>query len=84
MCTNCGCSVSPQNVVIDGKQDHKFDHHHHQHHHNHSLKTLKIHQSILAKNDHLAQHNRDLFTAKNTYVFNILSSPSVTDKIAIL
>lgn len=65
MCTHCGCAVSPENIKINE----------HKHSHNHNSKTVEIHQSILAKNDHLAQHNRDLFRAKNTYVFNILSSP---------
>ena len=65
MCTHCGCAVSPENIKINQ----------HKHSHNHNSRTVEIHQSILAKNDHLAQHNRDLFRAKNTYVFNILSSP---------
>lgn len=69
MCTNCGCSVTPQNVTI-----HSHNHHETQHSH-HDDRTINIHRSILAKNDHLAYHNRELFTEKNIYVFNILSSP---------
>ncbi len=65
MCTHCGCAVAPENITINK----------HKHSHNHNSKTIDIHQSILAKNDHLAQHNRDLFAEKKTYVFNILSSP---------
>ncbi len=75
MCTNCGCSVTPQNIVINGDRDHKGDRDRHQHHHQHSLKTLKIHQNILSKNNSIAQENRDLLAKKQTYVFNILSSP---------
>lgn len=69
MCTHCGCSVTPENIKIN---DHE---HSHNHSHNHNSKTIDIHQSILAKNDHLAQHNRELFIEKKNYVFNILSSP---------
>lgn len=69
MCTNCGCSVTPQNVTI-----HSHNHHEKQHSH-HDDRTINIHRSILAKNDHLAFHNRELFTEKKIYVFNILSSP---------
>lgn len=69
MCTNCGCSVTPQNVTIHSH------HHHEKHHSHHDHQTLDIHRSILAKNDHLAYHNRELFREKNIYVFNILSSP---------
>jgi hydrogenase nickel incorporation protein HypB len=42
---------------------------------NNRSKIIDIHQSILAKNDHIASHNRDLFKAKNIYTFNVLSSP---------
>lgn len=65
MCTNCGCSTNPESIKIDTEQ----------HSHNQNPQIIDIHQSILAKNDHLAQHNRDLFREKQIYVFNILSSP---------
>ena len=65
MCTSCGCAVTPPHVEIND----------HQHSHNRNSQTLEIHQSILSKNNHIAQHNRDLLAAKSTYTFNILSSP---------
>ncbi len=65
MCNHCGCAVTPENIKINK----------HKHSHNHNSNTIEIHQSILAKNDHIAQHNRDFFTNKKTYVFNVLSSP---------
>lgn len=68
MCTDCGCSVTPQNIVI-------HSHHDHFHHHQEDSKTIDIHRSILAKNDHLAWHNRELFREKNIYTLNVLSSP---------
>jgi hydrogenase nickel incorporation protein HypB len=71
MCINCGCSVTPQNIKINNHKSH--EHHHHEH--NHDSQTINVHQSILAKNDHLAFHNRELFQEENIYVFNVLSSP---------
>lgn len=68
MCTDCGCAVTPSEIKIN-------NHSTHNHHHDQQINNLQIQQSILAKNNHLAEHNRDLFTEKKIYVFNILSSP---------
>lgn len=65
MCNNCGCSTTPKMITI---KDEKYLA-------NNRSKIIDIHQSILAKNDHIASHNRDLFKAKNIYTFNVLSSP---------
>ncbi len=89
MCTKCGCSVTPQTITIhnhqteidgDPERASEADRHDHTHHHDHDheekdTKILNIHQAILAKNDHLAGHNRELLTSKNIYTFNVLSSP---------
>jgi hydrogenase nickel incorporation protein HypB len=84
MCINCGCSVTPQNVVIHREHDHEHHHHNHDHnhhehdhnhHHDHSFHTLEIHHAILSKNENIAQENRALFNKIGTYVFNILSAP---------
>ncbi|MCS6942260.1 MAG: hydrogenase nickel incorporation protein HypB [Geminocystis sp.] len=64
MCTDCGCSVTPQEVSINNQPVGGNNSH-----------TLHIHQSILAKNNHIAHHNREFFREKNIYVVNILSSP---------
>lgn len=65
MCIDCGCSTISDPITIK-----KADFSDHQ-----TAKIIDIHQSVLAKNDHLAKHNRDLFQDKNIYVFNVLSSP---------
>lgn len=67
MCTNCGCSVTPKSGEIN--------HHHQELNDNHNLNKVNIHQAILAKNNHIAQHNRDLFKEKKIFTLNILSSP---------
>jgi len=38
-------------------------------------RTVPVHQAILAKNDELAEKNRDCFRAKGLLVLNVLSSP---------
>ena len=68
MCKDCGCGVRD-------KLDIHEHHHDHTHTKNNGHRSLKIGQSILAKNDHLAARNREFFQAKNLTVINILSSP---------
>jgi hydrogenase nickel incorporation protein HypB len=62
----------------------EHDHHHHElnHHHRHDAENhqnnrrqIEIAQSILSKNDRLAERNRGFFRAKGLLVLNVLSSP---------
>ena len=64
----------------------RHDHEHHDHDHSHqpsdavqrpiaSTENLIIGEAILAKNDHLAQHNRDLFAQQGITALNLMSSP---------
>jgi hydrogenase nickel incorporation protein HypB len=69
--------------------DHDHEHHDHEHHdhdHSHQLadpaqrpapitENLIIGEAILAKNDHLAQHNREWFTERSIIALNLMSSP---------
>ena len=67
------------------RDDHNRDHtHHHGHTHSHDSqhthtptlpRTLDLTQSVLAKNDRLAERNRGYFLAKNLLVLNVISSP---------
>ncbi|BAQ61241.1 [NiFe] hydrogenase nickel incorporation-associated protein HypB [Geminocystis sp. NIES-3708] len=75
MCIKCGCSVTPQKILINNHDFYQHHHHDHNHSHNNDSKTINIYESILAKNDHLAFHNRELFQQKSIFVLNILSSP---------
>ena len=70
-------------------EHHDREHHDHEHHgHDHSLQlaeavqrptpsteNLIIGEAILAKNDHLAQHNREWFTERSITALNLMSSP---------
>ena len=55
--------------------------HEHEHHHDHGPahqqdhQTVTIQQSLLEKNDRLAERNRGFFRAKKLLVLNVLSSP---------
>ena len=80
MCQDCGCSTVVGNVKIHSHDNgHEHHHHHnHDHHHNHQEiehRSIDINQSILNKNDRLAERNRGYFLAKEVYVLNVLSSP---------
>jgi hydrogenase nickel incorporation protein HypB len=70
---------------------HSHDHgagHHHDHDHEHATlsaadhaalhagtQTVQIEQAILAKNDHLAEHNRGWLAERGITAFNLMSSP---------
>ena len=54
---------------------HSHDHRHHDHDHSPGTENLIIAEAILAKNDHLAQHNREWFTERNITALNLMSSP---------
>jgi hydrogenase nickel incorporation protein HypB len=71
MCTNCGCSTKGELPIADS-------HHHHSHdlsHHHDRHRQIEITQSILSKNDRLAERNRGFFMAKGLLVLNVLSAP---------
>jgi hydrogenase nickel incorporation protein HypB len=50
----------------------------HDHHHVHGrdrTHTLKLEQAVLAKNDHLAEHNRSWLASRGLTAINVMSSP---------
>ncbi|MFM7440133.1 MAG: hydrogenase nickel incorporation protein HypB, partial [Snowella sp.] len=75
MCQDCGCST------LGDIQIHSHDSENHHHHHDsHSSETkernfVAIAESVLSKNERLAERNRGYFQANNLLVFNLLSSP---------
>jgi hydrogenase nickel incorporation protein HypB len=75
MCKDCGCSQA-----LHEHHHHNHSHlhpheHPHLHPHEHEPKTVPVMQSVLDKNDRLAERNRGYFLAKNLLTINILSSP---------
>jgi hydrogenase nickel incorporation protein HypB len=91
MCQTCNCSAHHH------PEHHPEKHHPEKHHsadsHPHSsasqhtekaaTHTIHLHQSILEKNDRLAERNRGYFLAKQVFVLNLLSSPG-SGKTALL
>ena len=67
MCGNCGCSEVGDIPI--------HTYHQPEHSKNEKIRSLTITQSILSKNDRLAERNRGYFLAKGLLVLNILSSP---------
>jgi hydrogenase nickel incorporation protein HypB len=69
----------------DHPHDHDHQHHDHDqqiqdspdavHRHAPSTENLIIGEAILAKNDHLAQHNREWFAERGITALNLMSSP---------
>jgi hydrogenase nickel incorporation protein HypB len=74
MCQECGCGVGGSDVKIGG-HSHAHDHHDHGHSHSHGSTTLNLNQSLIEKNDRLAERNRGFFKAKKLLVLNVVSSP---------
>jgi hydrogenase nickel incorporation protein HypB len=75
MCKHCGCGLGKGDVKIGG---HGYNHAHdndHGYDHSHDHRTLSLNQSLMEKNDRLAQQNRELFRSKKLLVFNVVSSP---------
>src|SRR4051812_28586549 len=61
MCATCGCG----GVSVDG----------HAHEHPHAHETVLLEERVLAKNDHLAAHNRAWLAARSVVAVNLMSSP---------
>ena len=91
MCLTCGCGEEDNVRVLtldDGSHSQQHDHGPGHHHHDHGLgsdaehaalhvgtQTVAIEQAILAKNDHLAEHNRSWLAERGITAFNLMSSP---------
>ena len=68
MCTTCGCGTDEVRVTQVGTPDAAVAPPHHTH-------TIELEQRVLAKNDHLAAHNRQWFAAHGITAVNLMSSP---------
>src|SRR6187399_1588612 len=79
MCSTCGCGTDEVRVtVLNHDQHHHHDHEADQVHagHDHDrTHTIQLEQAILAKNDHLAAHNREWLDSRGLAAINVMSSP---------
>ncbi len=69
MCSTCGCSDGA-GVRVNGHAEH---HAHPDAHGGTEVVTLE--QRVLAKNDHLAEHNRSWLAERQVVALNVMSSP---------
>ena len=80
MCATCGCGEDGAVITLAG-EGHPHEHHHaHEHHHDHGLdhvhtETVSLEQKVLAKNDLVAEQNRNWLAEHEILALNITSSP---------
>lgn len=83
MCATCGCGQDGAVITLAG-HDHPHDHghpHDHDHPHQHShgdhqhTETVSLEQKVLAKNDLIAEQNRQWLAERGILALNITSSP---------
>jgi hydrogenase nickel incorporation protein HypB len=75
MCRTCGCGESDVRVeVLTGAHTHG-DGAPHAHPHEPVAGVIEIETALLAKNDHLAAHNRAWLAERGIVVLNLMSSP---------
>ncbi len=89
MCATCGCGSDEAGVTLVGDEPVHHDHPHDepgQHHdepgqhHDHTdgdlrTHTIEIEELVLAKNSHLAGHNREWLLERQITALNVMSSP---------
>src|SRR5215212_5797345 len=76
MCGTCGCGESDVRVeLLAGDHDHGDPVHPHPHGHAPAGGVVEIETALLAKNDHLAAHNRAWLADRGIVVLNLMSSP---------
>jgi hydrogenase nickel incorporation protein HypB len=76
MCATCGCGDDSAVITLAG-DDH---HHHHPHDHSHEhahvhTETVTLEKKVLAKNDLIAERNRQWLAERRILALNITSSP---------
>src|ERR671917_1276334 len=83
MCATCGCSGDTILVYPDHEHEHGHAHAHgHEHEHGHGYghqepqtRTVTLEQAVLARNDALAERNREWFAEHGILAVNLMSSP---------
>lgn len=76
MCATCGCGQDGAVITLAG-HDHQHPHpHNHDHDHDHDhTETISLEQKVLAKNDLVAEQNRQWLAERGILALNITSSP---------
>ncbi|WZO98781.1 hydrogenase nickel incorporation protein HypB [Isosphaeraceae bacterium EP7] len=61
--------------AFDHGHDHHGDGHDHSHHHSHQTTKISLETAVLAKNDRLAERNRNWLAGRDILALNLVSSP---------
>jgi hydrogenase nickel incorporation protein HypB len=86
MCTTCGCSDEAEPRMTDmttGRTERLRDDHHHGDHVHVDGRTIVLQEAVLAKNDRLAERNREWLRGRRVVALNLVSSPG-SGKTAVL
>jgi hydrogenase nickel incorporation protein HypB len=83
MCATCGCSGTAVVWLVHEHDDHEHSGHEHAGHQHaghedgsrEDERTVQLQQKVLAKNDRLAEANRDWLRQRNILAVNLMSSP---------
>ena len=85
MCATCGCGrddttitalgAHPQNGQSESGHDHTHPHEHPHDHAHPVTETISLEQKVLAKNDLVAEHNRQWLAERAILALNVTSSP---------
>ncbi|MFE9576174.1 hydrogenase nickel incorporation protein HypB [Nocardia sp. NPDC006044] len=89
MCATCGCGDDAAAVIRVPHEHHQHGDHEHDHEHGHDhhhgpgadhvhlprTETVSLELKVLAKNDELAQRNREWLAARDILALNMMSSP---------
>ncbi|WP_349269175.1 hydrogenase accessory protein HypB [Mycolicibacterium parafortuitum] len=74
MCATCGCGDDGATVTVPGAPPDNPHPHHHPHPHPHPH-TVELEQRVLAKNDGIAERNRQWLACRRITALNLTSSP---------
>lgn len=76
MCATCGCGEAGAVITLAGESHAHHHPHDHAHPHDHvHTETVTLEQKVLAKNDLLAEQNREWLAERDILALNITSSP---------
>jgi len=77
MCATCGCGHDDTTITALSASGHDHTHpHDHPHDHAHpATETISLEQKVLAKNDLVAEHNRQWLAERAILALNVTSSP---------
>lgn len=74
MCATCGCGTDEVRIT-GGERDAPTHEHPHDHPAHPQTHTVELEVAVLARNDHLAEHNRTWLTERRIRAINLMSSP---------